>query len=259
MEICPNRHSPTGFLEEANFNCAEKNVIGITKKAVAILLNLGAKPKYPLPVDDSVISQPVEQWLENTFRENNAYGAGSSIGHCIGVRVQGLLAQGRDPKQDSVVATVLQWLHENQDEETGFFRHKGDLKMGMNGLLKMRLGVFQLTGTAIPRPEKVVQTILSLQGDDGRFARSCGDFNGTTLITDLGRGTPQYHEAILSACQQILPAFAAKQRSDGGFCWEPQDTEEPNLNATQVNAKGLADMREFLIWLSERSYKGTIE
>ncbi|MCD6335936.1 MAG: hypothetical protein J7M27_11505, partial [Candidatus Latescibacteria bacterium] len=180
------------------------------------------------------------------------YSAGSIVGHLLGVRNQALMARGRKPTEDSVVHSVLKWLAAYQDPETGLFRTRGDVLNGMNGLLKMRYGVFELTGTPIPRPKKVVQTILSLQRADGRFGPSCADFNSVSLLGDLGRGAPECHPAIVAAYEQVLPAFRAKQRPDGGFCFEPGDSDEPDLNATNVQVQGLVDMKAFLNGMEQR-------
>ena len=72
------------------------------------------------------------------------------------------------------------------------------------------------------------------------------------MLGDLGRGTLRYHAAIVAAYKQVLPAFRAKQRSDGGFCFEPEDADEPDLNATNVQVQGLVDMKAFLNWMEQR-------
>ena len=233
--------------------CSEDNAAGMTKKAVAALHALGAELKHPLPLDENAIPRPVDGWLEKTFEENDPYSAGSIVGHLLGVRNQALMARGRKPTEDSVVHSVLEWLAAHQNSETGLFLARGDVLNGMNGLLKMRYGVFELTGTPIPRPKKVVQMLLALQRADGRFGPSCADFNSVSLLGDLGRGTPEYHPAIVAAYERVLPAFRTKQRPDGGFCFEPEDTDEPELGAIGVQVGGLMDMKAFLNWMVQRT------
>ena len=247
-------HCPVCRVDEGDprKRCSEDNAAGMTKKAVAALYALCAELKHPLPLDENTIPRPVDGWLEDVFEKHDPYSAGSIVGHLLGVRNQALMARSRKPTEDAVVRSALGWLAAHQDPETGLFRTRGDVLNGMNGLLKMRYGVFELTGTPIPHPKKVVQTLLALQRADGRFGTSCADFNSVSLLGDLGRGTPEYHPAIIAAYERVLPAFRAKQRPDGGFCFEPEDADEPELGATGVQVGGLMDMKTFLNWMEQR-------
>lgn len=228
------------------YRCQPANRAGMSKKAIAALADLSAKPKHIPPLDENAVVGPVEQWLEQTFQQNSPYAAGSIVGHVIGVRNQGLLARGLDCREDHIVKSVLRWLTEHQDRETGLFEARDDLVNGINGLLKMRYGVFVLTGTAIPNADRVAETVLSLQGADGRFGRACTDFNAVHLLSAVGGELADQRAAIVRAFQRVLPGFQAKQRDDGGFCFEPDDTEEPNMIPTDVNVQGLSDIKKFL-------------
>jgi hypothetical protein len=219
---------------------------GMSKKMFNWLQSIGHETPYPPPAPENMIPDDVEGWLEQTFEEAaSPYGAGSRIGHLVGTRSLGLKAQGKDPLQDPKIQCVHQWLFEHQDE-SGFFRAGDDLENGMNGLLKMRFGVFESMGKPIPKCENIVRSILSLQKDNGGFGASCGDWNASTLLFSCGGDMPQYREAIRDAYERVVERMAQKQKPDGGFAWDSTDQHEANLTATNVHVQALTQIRRFL-------------
>lgn len=226
------------------YTCNESNKDGVTFKAAATLLMAGAAPRYPLP-DGEVFPGDVGQALENVFLKENPYSAGSIVWKKAGMRGLKVLSEGQDPMQDGYMSRIIAWLMEHQDKATGFWFPKGDSFNGMNGLLKMRYGTFDLCGKEIPNPAKIVTSILPLQSpENGRFGPSCGDWNAVGLLAEIGRRVPECRDEILAVYQRIMPAMRAKRDlKKGGLSWD--NGEDVSLKSTFVNINGLLAMRHF--------------
>jgi hypothetical protein len=215
------------------------------------LYAFGAAPPYPLPRGKenetyALTAATVQDWLADTFDRFNPYAAGSMVWKACGVRSLRCLWEHLDPMTEPVVAKIMEWLTRNQDAETGLWFHKGDLLNGMNGLLKMRFGTFDLAGIDIPRPEAIVNTILSIQRTDGSFGEACADWNAVGLLAEIGRRVPNARQDIIAAYRRVIPVFLSKQRDSGGYCWGAGAEEVPWLKSTFVNLTGLMSIRCFL-------------
>lgn len=228
--------------------CSEDNADGITYKAAVTLYSFGVKPRYPLPTGKVAVTfNSVDSLLRNTFERENPYSAGSTVWKICGMRSLSILSQGKDPVSDPIVAAIIDWLVKNQDPETGLWFHRGDLLNGVNGLLKLRFGTFDLAGIEIPRPERIVSTILKIQKEDGSFGGACCDWNAVGLLAEIGRRIPQYRNEIIEAYRRILPVILAKQKDGGWFCWSGIPNEEPSLKSTYINLLGLLSIKYFLL------------
>jgi len=226
--------------------CPESNKDGITFKVATTLMMAGMKPAHPLP-DGDMLPGDVGSGLERIFLDHNPYGAGSQVWKKSGMHGLKVLSEGLDPKEDDYQRRVMDWLLKHQDPETGLWFPKGDLRNGMNGLLKMRYGTFDLCGVEIPHPERIVATILTIpSAETGRFGESCDDWNGVGLLAELGRRTPAFRKDILGVYRRILPAMAAKRDlRNGGFTWGQGG--ESYLKPTFINAVGLLSMKAFAL------------
>ncbi|HRU06505.1 MAG TPA: hypothetical protein P5137_12115 [Candidatus Brocadiia bacterium] len=226
--------------------CSESNKDGITFKVAATLMMAGVKPAYPLP-DGDMLFCDVGAGLERIFLQNNPYGAGSQVWKKSGMHGLKVLSERRDPNEDSYQRRVMDWLLRHQDPETGLWFPKGDRLNGMNGLLKMRYGTFDLCGVEIPNPERIVATILAIPSPTtGRFGESCDDWNGVGLLAELGRRAPAFRQEILEVYRRILPAMRAKRdMRNGGFTWGQGG--ESYLKPTFINAVGLLAMKAFVV------------
>jgi hypothetical protein len=229
------------------------NPDGIAFKVAMSLHALAAAPRFPLPTGreneaDKLTPESVDGWLRGVFERNNPYSAGSRVWKACGARCLHHLLNGREPMADPIVARFMEWLIEHQDPDTGLWFHQGDLMNGVNGLLKMRFGTFDLTGIAIPRPERIVASILSIQKGDGSFGGGCADWNAVGLLAEIGRRAPERREAIVAAFRRAVPVFLAKQRDPGGYGWGHGGAEDVAwLKATFVNLNGLLAIRSFLL------------
>jgi hypothetical protein len=227
--------------------CTEANADGITFKASTFLYSVGEKPRYPLPAGKFGLElDSIESWLAATFASENPYSAGSTVWKGCGMRSLYLLSNGKDPLADPLVARIMDWLVRNQDPDTGLWFHRGDLLNGMNGLLKLRFGTFDLVGLEIPRPEQIVRAILGIQKTDGSYGGACCDWNAAGLLAEIGCRVPRYRRDIIAAYRRLLPVILSKQRPSGGLgsCKDP--AEEAGLKYTFVNLCGLLSIKAFL-------------
>jgi hypothetical protein len=228
------------------------NPDGIAFKVAMTLQSFGATPRLALPTgkeneSDKLTPDTVDRWLLDIFTKDNPYAAGSRVWKACGTRCLHHLLRGRDPVADLIVSRLMGWLLEHQDPQTGFWFDGGDLLNGVNGLLKMRFGTFDLTGIAIPRPERIVASILSIQKGDGSFGGGCADWNAVGLLAEIGRRVPERREDILAAFRRAVPVIVAKQCDGGGFCWGyGGDGDVPWLKPTFVNLNGLMSIKCFL-------------
>ena len=232
--------------------CAESNADGITFKVAVTLYGFGLTPRHPLPTGTEmgkgeIRPDDVAKWLAATFENNNPYSAGSMVWKACGMRSLRLLSDGKEPMADPVVARILDWLLKNQDPATGLWFHKGDLLNGVNGLLKMRFGTFDLAGIDIPHPEKIIPVILSIQHEDGSFGGACCDWNCVGLLAEIGRRAPRYRDDIIAAYRRALPVILGKQTDAGWFRWTDEPDEEPFLKSTFVNLHGVLSIKRFLL------------
>lgn len=229
----------------------ESNSDGIAFKVACTLYGFGVFPRYPMPNgkennSDEITLESLDKWLSDIYERSNPYAAGSMVWKACGMRSMRFLWNGIDPMTDPLFAKMMEWLVRKQDTETGLWFPKGDLLNGVNGLLKMRFGTFDLAGIEIPHPEKIVQTILKIQKPDGSFGGACCDWNCVGLLAEIGRRVPERRDDIIAAYRRILPVILTKQRDGGGFCWSEDPAEEPFLKATFVNLCGLISMKCFL-------------
>lgn len=226
--------------------CQEDNPTfsaGVTKKTGDFLCRIGVEPRYTIKMPtDNILPDPPDEWLARTFRDNNPYSAGSIIGHSVGLRGISLRQAGSEPREDPLIRRVYDWLCAHQDP-SGFFCAGDDLVNGMNGLLKMRYGMFDGIGLPVPNARQVVQTIMSLQREDGRFGPACEDWNATTLMISCGGDQPDLHDGIMQSVQRLLPAIEAKQDTYGAFAFTPG--EEGWLVPTNVHSECLVHLRAF--------------
>jgi hypothetical protein len=227
--------------------CSEDNRDGITFKVAANLFMNGSAPPYPLP-DGMMFTGDIGAKLGSVFQEHNPYFAGSVVWKKTGMRALKLLSEGTDPREDSYVTRILDWLRGHQDEEAGLWFPGGDLVNGMDGLLKMRYGTFDPCGMEIPQAEKILTTILSIPEEgDGRFGEACADWNGAGLLADLGRRAPAFRDRIVQTYAHVLPAFIAKRDPvRGGLAMDPGQKDGATLKSTYINGMSLLAIKYFL-------------
>jgi hypothetical protein len=208
----------------------------------------GSRPKHPLP-DGNLFTGDIDRELRTLFREDNPYHAGAEVWKRVGLRGLKLLSEGVEPRDDPYVMQVMDWLVAHQDPETGFWFPKGDRMNGMNGLLKMRYGTFDVCGMDISRTETILSTILSIPGEDGdRFGPACADWNGAGLLAKIGRRHPAFRDRILEVYRRLLPVLAAKRDPvRGGFAWEPGQEDAATLGSTYINVMALSAVRAFIL------------
>src|SRR5690606_38881563 len=115
------------------------------------------------PTEPQTASE-VDAWLESLPWEANSWRCGTLIGGFM-ARHRGRAGLLQSDQEDAVVARVMDWLFANQDPETGLWGtdRGGKLPQAMAGLHCMSTGTWYLPSRPLPRPERIIDSILSLQ------------------------------------------------------------------------------------------------
>ena len=168
-------------------------------KAYSLLKSFGYEPKYPLavcsgtndawgqidgkPVTEHLSPEEFRKWLDQCYRMEDAYSAGSSFGHFITPHVINLKRAGKKLEDSPYIPVFRQWLLEHQNEN-GFWNRPGDPDFnGWNGVMKMdqALGA---AGIQLPRQKQMLETVLKYQDPvDGNFTAAGGCTNHNALHT----------------------------------------------------------------------------
>jgi hypothetical protein len=125
-------------------------------------------------------------------------------------------------REDEFMKTVYDWLEANQDPKTGLWGpdRGGELYRAMCGLHCMSIGTYYKPGRPLPRPEKIIDSTLSLQIPNGRFYGdgACISFDATLALCNAARFTDHRCADILAALDNLVKRILSHAwQSDGGF------------------------------------------
>jgi len=84
----------------------------------------------------------------------------------------------------------------------------------MNGLLKT-LSVYQTLERPLPRPERVIDSVLAVQRPDGSFGDACSPWNAMELLTFLRSQTPYRRLDIQKAGLRLADELPRRRQPDG--------------------------------------------
>jgi hypothetical protein len=192
----------------------------ITMKLVRRLSQIGATPRFPLPRADAVCPsyEELPARLAALSWDSNVYTAGSQAGQWTWTRIQELRDRNRDFKQDAYVIRVVNFLESIQDANTGLWGRSPSVEDGVNGLLKT-LVVYEELGQPLPRAERILDSLLSLQQKDGSFGEGCSPWNVMTLVTHLARQTTYRLHDLQRAALRLAPALLLRRQPDGLYAF----------------------------------------
>ena len=117
-------------------------------------------------------------------------------------------------REDEFMKTVYDWLEANQDPATGLWgpNRGGELYRAMCGLHCMSIGTYYKPGRPLPRPEKVIDSTLSLQVPSGWFHGdgACIGFDATLALCNAARFTDHRRADILAALDRLVKCILSR-------------------------------------------------
>ena len=173
------------------------------------------------PSDDPQRPEEVAPFLEALPWAANPWRCGTLIGQFMGrQRVKAGLYDS--DREDTVMAAVYAWLEARQDPQTGLWgtdRCPQTYK-AMAGLHCMSTGTYYLPGRPLPRPEKIIDSILAMQRPNGEFGvgGSCMNLDATNGLANALRFTRHRRDEVVAAVRRLAARImAAYKRPDGAF------------------------------------------
>jgi len=190
----------------------------ITLKLASRLSSIDVAPRHPLPRAEVVCPSLAElpDALAALPWGSRSYSSGSQVGHWTTTRLQELKDRGQPLQSDPYVTCAVRFLESHQEADTGFWSRGSSLEDGMNGLLKT-LSVYQLLERPLPGPERILDSLLQIQTDDGHFGDSCSPWNAMELFTFLARQTDHRRADVRRAALRLVPALANRRQPDGYY------------------------------------------
>ncbi len=149
------------------------------------------------------------EWLEkNVPIKTGSYGAGNLLNAVfreIKARSDALLEAGADY---SLCDTLINWLNERIDENTGYWSDKPTFA-GTNGYFKT-ITLYNVWGYPYPEPVKVARSILNgILGDEPSTTNICEVFNLWQALNYTKANVGKYHspevrDAVLNEIKQVM-------------------------------------------------------
>jgi len=222
------QEAATGFYKEP---LSEENMpIGPVHKAEDVLWHgatfingalhvLGKNPNYGFSIlDENKDSQAMVRWLERLPWEN-PWKAGNftyDMGCLMGTDFE---TTGNNANLYSMDA-FFDWMDSNTDNETGWWNPKGNAPLyscqfgGYHTLM-----VYWMYDRTIPDPEKMIESTLRLQSEDGSFSGygCCGDMDCVDALVTLSRQFDICHGKVRKAMEKFYPYLMSCLTAEGGF------------------------------------------
>ena len=195
-----------------------------TGMVINTLPMLGAQLSRPVKKtgDPSPMSrEQIVAWLEARSWKQNAWGAGGVVGQLM-ARHRAAVGMLNSDREDDFMNTVYDWLEANQDPTTGLWGpdRGGEVYRAMCGLHCVSIGTYYKPGRPLPRPERVIDSTLSLQVADGWFYGdgACIGFDATLALCNAARFTDYRRTDILAALDRLVKCILSRSwQPDGGF------------------------------------------
>ncbi len=187
----------------------------ITMKLSKRLVQLGVTPRHPLPKTEAVCPslQDLHGALEKLGWDHEVYGAGSKAGAWAVVRMQELADDGT-AEDDPYVMTIVRFLESIQNPRTGFWGTGPDPIDSMNGLFKS-FEPFRRLDRPLPMPDRIIDSVLSVQDPEGKMGDSCSPWNALTLLSHLTAWTSHRRGEIRECGLRLCAVLDARRQPDG--------------------------------------------
>ena len=203
-------------------------------------------PVIKLLPDEPRAPEDVPGWLEGLPWRGNPWRCGTLIGQFM---ARHRAREGRldSAEEDGVVAAVMNWLETHQDPITGLWgtNRGGELHKAMAGLHCMSTGTYYLPCRPMPRPERIIDAVLSLQDADGNFAGGggCLNYDAVKDLASAARTTDHRRADIIAAVRLMADrALAAYRKPDGAFSFFEREPYRTHGSIFISDVPGESDM-----------------
>jgi glycosyltransferase involved in cell wall biosynthesis len=190
---------------------------------------LGGKSGHPLSFAHRFLDvNELSRWLE-TIDWRNAWLEGNNLLFVLQFLIHLRDEEGRTEANHSL-GVFFDWLDAEVDPATGLW--------GTNGFCTpyhaMYGGYHQLLAYYYERrpvlfPDRLIDTVLSLQHQDGGFhpnggGGACEDVDAVDILVNMYKRANYRHEDIRNALKRLLPSIAEAQMADGGFVYRKNES-----------------------------------
>lgn len=190
---------------------------------------LGHRPKYPLRYLEKYYDRDyLMEWMDSFDFSEDVWTASNYFMNLFTV-----LEYSRDYLEDPcagvAIDTMLKWLKDKQNPETGMWHATPMSELDHLGKLKVvraayhYFPLFEYEGVEIPYADKIVENILPLQNGWGGWAvehgnsGACEDIDAVEPLIRCASATPDKADEIKSALIRSIIWQLACRNADGGF------------------------------------------
>ena len=229
----------TGFFIDPVFNSKDRLSKNHTDEllfahsstfVMGALNRLGAKPLYPIRWTHKYHNpHEMEKWLASLDWHINAWVVGNwsyDIGCALGMDY---LVTGKQGPLDGINA-YFDWYDRNQNPQTGWWDIANNSPImcqqygGYHTLM-----VYWMFDRPVPKADKMIDTSLALQHQDGLFypeggGGCCQDMDCIDPLVNLGWATGYRTNDITKALGKSIEPMLGKYNPDGGVCDNPKFT-----------------------------------
>lgn len=211
---------PDNFVGELN----TKPVQQLTSFCLSTLNILGACPNYEL----SFLKQwPKPEDVSDYLKHIGCFRGLRTTGNMAMFLAIFLTHQHEKYKDESALARLNSWFYwheKTQKRSTGFWgaflrnRYYAGFQNAFHQFV-----IYNYWNRPVPYYSKIVDTVLSLQDDDGHFAPipgggGCWDCDAADILINCGYKRDYRIKDVESALKRLFFAILKSQNDDGGFC-----------------------------------------
>lgn len=189
---------------------------------MGLLIQLGSKPEYPIAwVHPYREPEKMRGWIESLSWDdpwlvgNWTYDMGCAMGIDYSITGNQQALEGME--------AYFEWFDKHQMDTTGWWDPRGGSELysqqfgGYHTLM-----VYWMFDRPIGKADKIIDSSLSLQKEDGMFAPDgqggcCEDMDVIDPLVTLGLASGYRRNDIAAALEKALPPILAKRNEDGGI------------------------------------------
>lgn len=202
---------------------AERNRLQLTCFCLSALGILGAGPKFPLKyLDEFKSAQDIDSYLHCRNVHMGARGSGNKA-MFLGIALSYEYERTREKRFGELLDAWFEF-HDRHQNANGFWGStREDLYYhGFQNALH-QLVVYDYWNRPLGRQEKMVDTIIALQGPDGHFdmtpgGSACMDYDAIHFLANVLCWMDCRKSEVTATLRKAFYSLIANQNSDGGFC-----------------------------------------
>lgn len=185
---------------------------------------LGGKPVFSMNFMQPFLKPGyLLDWLEKRDLSNPWYEGNLLL--AIGQLLVYLLERENKPEAEPALAIYFDWLDQHQDPRTGLWvaGEEIDPYLGLYGSAHQLLA-YHYCGRKVRHAERIIDTVLGLQQDDGSFSQTpgggaCEDVDAVNTLVDLVKRTGYRTSDIQEALNRCLAHIFQQQADEMGFVY----------------------------------------